>query len=268
MSTASDPDRAGRKPDPIRRIRMAAKRWGKRIRFALAPGLANRGYAICATPRSGSTYLCQLLTNTQVLGKPLEYFNTPGQRRDTDPKYPKDPRRQLEIVRSTGATRNGIYAVKLLPMHLKLIAGAIDPFRDLPNLSLVRLERRDLLGQAISLVRARQTRQFVATQPQDGVPVYDAQRIRDNLRSLLHQRGEWTDILTRFGASPVVVEYEDLAAQPQRIVDRIAALMRLATPVSVDPALITHTIQRDNINAEWRRRFLDDAGDEFPGLLP
>src|SRR4051794_11021098 len=32
------------------------------------------GYLVCATPRSGSTLLCELLTSTGVAGRPAEYF--------------------------------------------------------------------------------------------------------------------------------------------------------------------------------------------------
>ena len=31
-------------------------------------------YIVCSTQRSGSTYLCQLLTGTGVAGVPQEYF--------------------------------------------------------------------------------------------------------------------------------------------------------------------------------------------------
>src|SRR6266576_2925028 len=34
----------------------------------------NISYIICATPRSGSSLLCEALTNTGVAGKPKEYF--------------------------------------------------------------------------------------------------------------------------------------------------------------------------------------------------
>src|ERR1700683_2846153 len=33
-----------------------------------------RAYLVCSTQRSGSTYLCQLLASTGVLGQPQEFF--------------------------------------------------------------------------------------------------------------------------------------------------------------------------------------------------
>jgi LPS sulfotransferase NodH len=251
----------------FRRIQNAVKNW--RFRVAIRLGLvrlANRGYMICATPRTGSNYLCQLLTSTDLLGKPVEYFNVIPRRRTHDPKYPEDPRLQLRITRSWGATRNGIYGVKLLSTQLKVLAGRADPFRELPNLSLVRLERRDLLGQAISLVRARQTLQYVASLPQAATPTYDPERIRSCLRQLEGQRTAWDRIMARLGVRPLFFHYEDIVDDPQGTVDQIAALMGLVPPVPIDPALVTYSIQRDAINAEWRRRFLIESGDEFRHL--
>src|SRR6201991_2549603 len=34
----------------------------------------NRSYLVCATPRSGSTLLCEALKSTGVAGRPEEYF--------------------------------------------------------------------------------------------------------------------------------------------------------------------------------------------------
>ena len=228
--------------------------------------LADRGYMICATPRTGSNYLCQLLTSTDMLGKPVEYFNVVPRRRTHDPNYPEDPRVQLNIIRSWGATPNGIYGVKLLSTQFKFLAGRIDPFRELPNLALVRLERRDLLGQAISLVRARQTQHYVAMHAPTGPLTYDPKAIRSCLRQLQDQRTAWDGIMERRGVPPLFFHYEDFVVDPQGTVDQVAALMGLAIPVPINPALVTFTIQRDATSAEWRGRFLDETGNEFRHL--
>jgi hypothetical protein len=90
MSVSSGSGKSTRRLRPFRPIRRAATRWRRRIgiRLGLLPELADRGYMICATSRTGSNYLCQLLASTQVLGNPLEYFNTNGRRRREDPKCP------------------------------------------------------------------------------------------------------------------------------------------------------------------------------------
>ena len=56
-------------------------------------------YLVCATPRSGSTLLCQALTQTGVAGKPEEYFEALA--RSGLPRRPHeyfDPERRANIV--------------------------------------------------------------------------------------------------------------------------------------------------------------------------
>jgi LPS sulfotransferase NodH len=241
----------------LRRIRQSIA-----IALGLAPPPADRGYMICATSRTGSTYLCQLLASTRLLGNPREYFNGGGQRRRNDPAYPDDRRAQLDMIRTRGATGNGIYAVKVLGPQLPR-EGDVDPLRDLPNLSLVRIRRADVLGQAISLARARQTGQFIATDQPRGAPAYDAGAIRHGLRSIERQEAIWDAALAQLGVQPLPITYEDIVADPQAVVDRIAAHLGLAMPVKIDQAVVTHTMQRDGQSAEWRARFLAENGDEL-----
>ena len=268
MSAAGDIGHPSRRVRPFRGIRRSARRWGRRlgIRLGLLPGPADRGYVICATARSGSTYLCQLLASTGQLGKPIEYFNTRARRKDTDPNYPEEPRAQLDIVRSMGATPNGIYAVKVMPWQYSRANKKIDVFRDLPNLNFVRLRRRDLLGQAISVARVQQTGQFIASQQPRRKAVYDAEGIRSCLLAVQARESAWDRTMLEFGVQPLTFEYEDVMRDPQGAVDHVAALMGLAALPPIDPALVHVAVLRSRETDEWRRRFLADTGEEFRHL--
>jgi len=221
---------------------------------------------ICAVSRSGSTYLCELLASTLALGNPNEYFNTAGRRRRMGPSYPADGFAQIDIIRTIGATSNGIYAVKVIGPQLARIASSIDPFRDLPNLSFVRIHRRDILGQAISLARARQTGRFITSDQQRGAPAYSQGQIRHAIQSIRQQEAIWDETMARLAAQPLVVAYEEILSDAQHVVDRIATHMGVAMPVPVDRTLITLSVQRDEQSVEWRERFLAEAGDEFRRL--
>lgn len=223
---------------------------------------------ICATSRCGSSYFCGLLASTEMLGNPLEYFNTGGRRKRQDPNYPTNRRRQLDKVRTSGATSNGIYAVKVIAPQLNEIGDRADPFRDLPSLAIVRLRRKDLLGQAISLARARQTGQFIASDPQKAAPVYSVELIRSCLRSVSEQEAIWDAVEHRRGLRPLAITYEDVLDNPQQAVDRVAMLMGLVLPVPIDRTLVAHGVQRDSANAEWRARFLAETGDEVRDISP
>jgi LPS sulfotransferase NodH len=154
-------------------------------------------YLICATPRSGSTLLCDLLTRTGVAGRPEEYFQALPQtgRPRLPPDYlgplhadpevraivadrsPGDEPTQLEAagcasfaayldaVLERGTTPNGVFGAKLMWPYLAGLVQDLDRAgseyevlqQTFPGLRLVHHTRRDRIRQAISLWRALQT---------------------------------------------------------------------------------------------------------------
>ena len=215
------------------------------------------GLIVCATPRSGSNYLCQLLASTGVLGVPREYFNPVGRRAYDDPEYPDDPRAQLAQVFTTGATANGVYAVKAHPFQLRDLDG-VDPLVELPDTLLVRLRRLGRLEQAVSWARVQQTGQFRAGDPAATEPTYDAKLVAASLRFLDDEEAWWD---ARLDPDRVLeVTYEDLVADPQRVVDRVAALVGLEEPAEIDPAVVTVRVQRDATSRRWVERYASEGG--------
>src|SRR5882724_11277758 len=132
------------------------------------PDSTLRGYAICTAPRAGSNWLCQLLTSTGVLGRPLEYFNGIARRQLNDPSYPDDPGEQVARILTMGRTPNGVYGLKMFASQFREVAGSVKLSRELPNLRFIVLRRRDVLGQAISWTRSLQTNQWRSTQSATG----------------------------------------------------------------------------------------------------
>lgn len=217
----------------------------------------DRGYVLCATPRSGSNFLCQLLTSTGRLGRPLEYFNGPARRRLGWDGYPDDPHAQRAMVLSEGATANGCYGVKLFPSQADTAQGA--DWAGLPNLAFVHLRRRDLLGQAISWARGELTGQYRACTPGRGPAVYDPDRIQARLADIVREEARWSLFFARTGLEPLRLVYEQVTADPQAAVDAVAAAVGVA-PARCDPAAVDLVVQRDELSAAWRARFLAERG--------
>jgi trehalose 2-sulfotransferase len=123
-----------------------------------------RSYLVCATPRSGSTLLCELLKDTGVAGRPEEYFEArsetglpphPGDYLDdlprtgvgirdnrTPPRAPEhsslvgltDYRAHLARTFASGTGSNGVFGAKLMWRHLpdfQRLAGRLPEFADL-----------------------------------------------------------------------------------------------------------------------------------------
>lgn len=217
-----------------------------------------RGYAICTTQRSGSNYLCEVLSFTGVLGKPLDYFNAIGRRAKGWDDYPEDTERQLETIVSHGSTPNAVYGCKAFALHLDMLSGLHWSTR-LPGLEWVFLHRDDLLDQAISLVVAKQTYQWRSSMAPSRAATYDAPAIQSEMTGLADDNARWQRYFTENGLRPLVLAYDALVAEPEVAVRAVASLMAIEGPANFDPSLLTVGIQRTDRNLEWRQRFLRES---------
>jgi LPS sulfotransferase NodH len=154
-------------------------------------------YLICATPRSGSTLLCEALINTGLAGRPEEYFESlkgSGRPRrpleyftgmeDTEliallggsegppPAYTTDTDYGEYLARTIeqATTPNGVFGAKVMWGYLDDFVSnlrTISQYSHLPvpqlfaaifpNLHYITVIRRDKVRQAVSLWKAIQT---------------------------------------------------------------------------------------------------------------
>ncbi|WP_430910462.1 Stf0 family sulfotransferase [Methylobacterium sp. sgz302541] len=220
-----------------------------------------RGYAVCTLPRSGSNFFCDVLGSTGVLGHPREYFNGVARRGYDDPTYPDDPHEQIARILTMGATPNGIYALKIFPGLHDVVAPHLRWTEVLPNLKFVRFRRRDILGQAISWVRAAQTQRFRITDPGHGEPVYDAEAIGLRVRQICQRGARWDMFFARTGLPAIEIVYETFLDDPDAGVNGVARWLDLPGDLHVDIAQSRFRMQRDDVNAAWRARFVAEQGD-------
>lgn len=215
------------------------------------------GILVCTSPRSGSNHLAGLMASAG-LGHALEWFG--GRRLLELPDYPRDPREQLLRGLTEGRSSTGIYAIKLFASQFAQLAKKVNLPASLPNPSFVRLTRDDLLGQAISWARARQTREFRSTETGHVSPRYDGQAIAESLEKLLMENVAWDGWFAKNGLSFLALTYEQVQRDPE------ASLKKLAQLVGLEPNWAPDLrsgleIQRDALNEEWRKRFLSEQAD-------
>jgi LPS sulfotransferase NodH len=128
-------------------------------------------YLICSTPRSGSSLLCEALKDTNVGGRPAEYFSEHNEaywsERWNVSNYPDYIKSSLE----EGTTPNGVFGGKVMwtsnfPEFTQKLGKELGrkhmPVHDLlssvfPNLHYIWLGRRDKVRQAVSQWKASQT---------------------------------------------------------------------------------------------------------------
>lgn len=216
------------------------------------------GYLICGEPRSGTTFLKLAIEGTGVLGRPYEHLRRPIESRQVERGGPA-----FTEMLSRASTPNGIYGIKLFSYQMDLVRNGT--FIDwLPDPRFIYVERRDLLGQAISFARARQTGSYVARNADRREARYDRKLIGAELHKLAIGRARWEEYFAINAINPLRLEYEELVADPARAIATIASLMRIAPPPMPEQSLPVR--QADSRSDEWRARFLAEAGN--PNRLP
>jgi trehalose 2-sulfotransferase len=212
-----------------------------------------RGYALCGEPRCGSTYLARLCRSTGLLGHPREYFSGLDRVRSVN----ASPEAHLAQWVGQTVTRNGVYGLKVFANQFDL-ARKSRWAEHLPNLRFVHIERLNVLEQAISLVRARQTLAFERGQAAQGEPVYNQRNIASTLERIALNQARWSCWFARNGIAPLRLTYEGIASHPRSAVDLIAEQVGIEVPPPIEPAM---EIQRDRLSDAWRERFLAESRD-------
>src|SRR5437867_2650522 len=234
-------------------------------------------YTIVFTPRSGSNLLCDFL-RANGLGQPSEYFQHPlGVAKDCFQERgvaPDDFKTFLTRL-VTEKSQNGIFGVKLTWDHKNVLVGALrrhfgrnDGLLALsPRHRWVYLQRRDKIGQAISLWRASKSGIWTSSTPRSGEAdelEYDFFRLLSLLQAILTEEYLWEGFFQKEGIEPVRVLYEDLLREPAAAVLRVARAVQEAAGVELirceaDLRLRTSlAVQRDRRSAALAVRMRDD----------
>ena len=164
------------------------------------------------------------------------------------------------MIPKLATTPNGVYGLKLHAIEFDRVKGTRWAER-LPSLSLIYLERRDVLGQAISFVRARQTEQWTSLRASKQEPTYDGPRINQTLLYLLQQQARWRYYFARNGGPRLHLIYELVAQSPQETVEAVGRMLGLTETPSIDPSQLRLSVQRDPLSDEWRQRFVAEFRD-------
>lgn len=254
-------------------------------------------YLVCATPRSGSTLLCETLRATGVAGVPLEHFEVfrhssqPRQPREyfgdaVDPSVtellpPLDPPRAdpepsadwWARILQAGTSPNGVWSGKLMWNH---VPDMLDRVRDLDGLAdadldtalrallgsdllLVYVTRPDKVAQAVSLWRAVQTQAWRAGRERGAAQARYAFAGIDHLvGQLTEQDAAWRAWFAQTGRRPLEIAYDELAADVPGTVARILQALGLAAQDVPEPATER---QADARSEEWAERYRAERAD-------
>ncbi|MFM6987158.1 MAG: Stf0 family sulfotransferase [Arenimonas sp.] len=207
-------------------------------------GTPNFRYLICSVPRSGSSLVAQMLTDTGIAGDPLEYLN-PAYIRANLAQHPEMRMRPgmplneyLAAIEWRRTTANGLFGIKLHHSHFsRYWAEAPDGgARFLRRFERVLLiHRRDKAAQAVSYFRAQHsgswsslTDRFAAAgDGRPAEPAYDAAALGEILAYLIAQEHGWRKCLEQNGIMYAQIAYEDFISDYEGGSRRVLDLLGL-----------------------------------------
>lgn len=242
------------------------KSWAD-IFAALPQGEAPVRYGIAFTPRSGSTWLGDVLLQSRLLGAPREYFNpeaaapTLGQSGCAGfPDYYAYLKRSKQV--------GGVFGVEVnWPRLNAIIEEGYRPLLD-DLQAWFYLRREDFVAQAVSLYKAMQSGVFHSHDgKQARAPVtYDGTRIAEAVFTLMNSEYKLNCHFRESGISPRELWYEHIVTMPPKEV--VALFLK---PLGIEPAPrdrerlegLQPQLKKigDGLNEELAIRFRDEHAD-------
>jgi LPS sulfotransferase NodH len=245
----------------------------------------DRGYMVCATPRSGSGLLCRGLEATGVLGNPREYFSRAGvhhhlgewgaRQPDSTSVIPSwtpgfDYLRRVRVE----AAIDGVLGLKVHWYQIKWFTAAglfediLEVYPPQVPVSFVLLRRRDKLSQAISTVIANSTRRYYRKPGQPPAastwyeseniiePCYDYERIRGIVVELEEHERSWCRFFARHRLTYRTMLYEDLCTDYRTTLRQVMDYLGADSSVRVPPPQLVK--QATPLNERFRQQYLAD----------
>lgn len=224
---------------------------------------AERTYAIHFTPRSGSSWATDVLTSTGALSNPGECFN-PAFVPTIARKYHASTLEQYVAMLRRRRNTGGVYGHEITWEHVKRVFGTaqayMDHFRDS---AFLWLRRRDIVAQAVSLSKKKQTRiGHAAHATSDAIAlaesafVYDEAEIARFLGHVVEGEVATERMWRDFAIAPVRLYYEDMtAAGAQALVDAVASTIGIDAPALPESFSSGHVKLGTGMNDDFADRF-------------
>ena len=240
----------------------AAPEWSRDQVAHVAP---KSTFFICHTMRSGSTLLCDALSSTGLAGYAEEYFperSVSGEVYVTSGAALKDPdtwlcdwtstpfEQCLDRVLRCGTTPNGVFASKVRWLNMPYLGEMISALPEragsslaeqldslFPNFRYVWITRRDKVRQAVSLVKARQSKQWKAMSAAVAAlqlgPLQLPALSTSPCARIVQEECAWEEYFTDAGITPFAVIYEDFVRNYESTLRHLLYELKVDLPTGV-----------------------------------
>lgn len=247
----------------------------------------NVSYIICATPRSGSTLLCDLLTDTDKAGCPNSFFSDDfftewankfnlsvdswSGENEFDHSY-------LDAVINKGKGNSSVFGMRLMCESVLSLSERLKSFYPesktdyyrfqsaFGNIKYIHLSREDKVAQAVSRLRAEQSglwhihsdmteRERLKT---GHSPVYDFNKLSAFINQLEENDLAWSNWFIQQGIEPLHISYEELSTNPHVTLKSI--LSYIGIEFNIGSSITPRTARMANEESnEWIARYIIES---------
>ena len=223
-------------------------------------------YLICSTPRSDSHFLGHLMYASGTLGYPLEYFHPSHFAKWGRLSGRHDPLEVLQYIKKRRTSLNGCFGIKTHFAQFRHMCRLVEMEEALPGCRLIFVDRRDILSQAISLVKAKQTGAWISFHRKQREAKYEQAQIDEALVRIIDEKVSWADHLRHADNRVLRLSYEDFCEKPDRAIRSVSSHLGVETPILRQGARLPER-QSDEQNQFWKRRYLEGAPEGFHAVL-
>jgi len=230
-------------------------------------------YMICATPRSGSTLLCEALRHTGFAGNPDEYFGPMHVARWQEKWQAHSEREYLEKVMQEGLGNNGVWGVKVMRLYWRNLIAQLQSVNGglhkseiellnmrFPGLRFIWITRRNKVRQAISWMKFVQGMAWIweDDKPQviTGLKFQPAVITEFITQTAIHEAA-WLSFFQQSDVQPYIVVYEDFVNAYEETAREILDYLGISYPCPLVFCQRRMQKQADVMTEQWVQKYLD-----------
>lgn len=220
-------------------------------------------YIIAITPRSGSSYLCDLIKQTRLLGSPDEYLNhqfIPNILKKIPANNADD---YLKNIIKKFQSKNGVSGLKVSWFQFNDFCNTLQEPAVFKQFKYIYLMRRDLYLQSVSLYKATESNVFhtnIAHEVEAKLKLnnleYNYVKLEQWYRHIVSQESGWRRFFLSSNIVPLCITYEEIEENISEVIERILNYLNIERETqSTKPVESIFKKIGDRQSIEWACKF-------------
>jgi LPS sulfotransferase NodH len=223
-------------------------------------GTPAKCYLILFTPRSGSSWLTDLLSQNNILGRPTEWFNPDLIQSAMNGLTNKchNINEYCKELQNTHQSPQGYFGAELTATHLSLLSELVDINHIFNNPKYIVLLRKNIVAQGVSLFLATETGYFHSTNTinQKNNVEYSEHKIRKWIDEILKDEKFIFCHLDKGNINFKLSWYEELQSNTALFIDNMIEHITEGSLSKRDKAVASkYTSIKADKNSEFERKF-------------